>query len=173
RQDGMLLDLTQRLIDTVLCYKFGEKLAAFDEEKLLSTLIVGSATERLYCLYQRSDDTGRALEPSWYLAELERALSSTTTEITKPVIPRSIRAKKDVEPFRSSDFLLPEELAIRLSLEGEDPESLLNNFPSAKALYRPGSQLLDFLEDANGKLSPYDGRMRHLPGCWAGRVRHG
>src|SRR5439155_336936 len=159
--------------ETVLGSKVGEKLAAFDEEKLLFTLIVGSATERLYCLYQRSDDTGRALEPSWYLAELERALSSTTTEITKPVIPRSIRAKKDVEPFRSSDFLLPEELAIRLSLEGEDPESLLNNFPSTKALYRPGSQLLDFLEDANGKLSPYDGVIGHLPEYWRDLCQHG
>ena len=173
REDAFLRDRTRRLMETVLGYKVGEKLAAFDEEKLLFTLIVGSATERLYCLYQRSDDTGRALEPSWYLAELERALSSTTTEITKPVIPRSIRAKKDVEPFRSSDFLLPEELAIRLSLEGEDPESLLNNFPSTKALYRPGSQLLDFLEDANGKLSPYDGVIGHLPEYWRDLCQHG
>src|SRR5205823_1689466 len=66
-----------------------------------------------------------------------------------------------------------EELAIRLSLEGEDPESLLNNFPSTKALYRPGSQLLDFLEDANGKLSPYDGVIGHLPEYWRDLCQHG
>ena len=74
REDAFLRDRTRRLMETVLGSKVGEKLAAFDEEKLLFTLIVGSATDRLYCLYQRSDDTGRALEPSWYLKELERAL---------------------------------------------------------------------------------------------------
>jgi ATP-dependent helicase/nuclease subunit B len=173
REDAFLRDRTRRVMETVLGYKVTEKLAAFDEEKLLFNLLVGAARERLYCLYQRSDDTGRALEPSWYLVEVEHALSAAGTEILKAVIPRGIREKKDVEPFRLDDFLLPEELAIRLSLEGEDPAALLDPLPHIQALYRRGSQLLGMLEDANGKLTPYDGVLGHLPEYWRTLSQHG
>jgi ATP-dependent helicase/nuclease subunit B len=173
REDAFLRDRTRRVMETVLGYKVSEKLAAYDEEKLLFTLIVGSASERLYCLYQRSDDTGRSVEPSWYLAELDRAFSTGGQEISKTVIPRGIRDKKALEPFRFDDFLPPEELAIRLSLEDKDAGSLLDNFPSTQALYQPGSQLLDLLEDANGKLSRYDGLTGYLPEYWQELLGHG
>jgi ATP-dependent helicase/nuclease subunit B len=166
REDAFLRDRTRRVMETVLGYKVNEKLSAFDEEKLLFTLLVEAAAERLYCLYQRSDDTGRALAPSWYLAEIERSFSVMGIEVTKAVIPRGIRDKKDMEPFRSSDFLLPEELAIFLNLQGEDAESLIESFPGTKTLYQPGNQLLNLLEDANGKLSQYDGVIGHLPEYW-------
>ncbi|HEU4344444.1 MAG TPA: PD-(D/E)XK nuclease family protein [Candidatus Binatia bacterium] len=173
REDAFLRDRTRRVMETVLGYKVIEKLAAFDEEKLLFTLLAGAARERLYCLYQRSDDTGRALEPSWYLVELEQALSTAGTEIAKTFIPRGIREKKDVEPFRLDDFLLPEELAIRLSLEGEDPASLLDPLPRTQALYRRGSQLLGLLEDVHGELTPFDGVLGHLPEYWRALSQRG
>ena len=166
REDAFLRDRTRRIIETVLGYKVSEKLAAFDEEKLLFTLLTQAARQRLYCLYHRSDDTGRALEPSWYLTELERGLSALNIEISKTTIPRSTREKKRVDPFRLSDFLLPEELAIALSLEGEDPELLLSYFPDTKALYQSGSKLLALLEDTKGELSQYDGITGHLPEFW-------
>lgn len=166
REDAFLRDRTRRMMETVLGYKISEKLAAFDEEKLLFTLLVSGASERLYCLYQRSDDSGRALAASWYLGELERALAAAGTEMARSVIPRSIRDKKDVEPFRTTDFLLAEEVAIRLSLDGEDPESLLECIPGVKPLYRTGSRFLELIEDANGELSPRDGITGHLADYW-------
>jgi ATP-dependent helicase/nuclease subunit B len=166
REDAFLRDRTRRTIETVLGYKVNEKLAAFDEEKLLFSLLTQAASKRLYCLYHRSDDTGRVFEPSWYLTELERALSVLNIEVAKTMIPRSTREKGDVDPFRFSDFLLPEELAIRLSLQGEDPELFLSYFPSTKALYESGSKLLALLENTKGKLSQYDGITGHLPEYW-------
>jgi ATP-dependent helicase/nuclease subunit B len=161
REDAFLRDRTRRVMETVLGYKVSEKLAAFDEERLLFTLLVGAATERLYCLYQRSDEAGAAMEPSWYLAELSRTFSVKAVSI-----PRSVNAKKDFEPFRHSQLLLPEELAIRLSLEGQNLEPLLVHFPATASLYRRGDKLLEFVEDANGRLSEYDGLTGNLAEYW-------
>jgi ATP-dependent helicase/nuclease subunit B len=161
REDAFLRDRTRRVMETVLGYKVGEKLAGFEEEKLLFTLLVEAASERLYCLYQRSDENGSVLEPSWYVGEIERIFS------TAPVaIPRSISAKKEFEPFRQSDFLLPEELAIRLSLEGESVDSLLNHFPVTASIFQRGKKLLELIGDPNGPLGEYDGLMGHLPEYW-------
>jgi ATP-dependent helicase/nuclease subunit B len=161
REDAFLRDRPRRVIETVLGYKVSEKLAGFEEEKLLFTLLVGAAKERLYCLYQRSDETGSALEPSWYLGEIERLFSTTPV-----AIPRSIRAKKEFEPFRHSDFLIPEELAIRLSLEAESPDSLLDHFPVPASIFRRGKKLLQRIEDPSARLAEYDGLAGHLPEYW-------
>jgi ATP-dependent helicase/nuclease subunit B len=161
REDAFLRDRARRVIETVLGSKVSEKLAGFEEEKLLFTLLVGAANERLYCLYQRSDETGSALEPSWYMGEIERNFSTALV-----AIPRSIRAKKDFEPFRRSDFLIPEELAIRLSLEAESLDSLLAHFPVAASIFQRGKKLLQRTEDPNGKLAEYDGLAGHLPEYW-------
>ncbi len=166
REDAFLRDRTRRMMETVLGYKVSEKLAAFDEEKLLFTLLVSAATERLYCLYQRSDDNGRTLARSWYLEELEQALAATGSEITRSIIPRAMRDKKEVEPFKSVDFLLPEEAAIRLSLDGEDPGAVLDDIPDAKLIYRSGTRFLELIEDANTELSPADGLTGHLAEYW-------
>src|SRR5207253_11109484 len=49
REDAFLRDRTRRLMETVLGYKVGDKLAAVDEEELLFIVIVGSATEPISC----------------------------------------------------------------------------------------------------------------------------
>jgi ATP-dependent helicase/nuclease subunit B len=67
REDAFLRDRDREVLERDLGYKANQKLAAFDEEKLLFTLLVQAARERLYCLFQRSDESGRVLAPSWYL----------------------------------------------------------------------------------------------------------
>jgi len=74
REDAFLRDRDREVLERDLGYKVSQKLTAFDEEKLLFTLLVGAARERLYCSFQRADDSGRALAPSWYVDELKRAL---------------------------------------------------------------------------------------------------
>ena len=73
REDAFLRDRDREVLERDLGYKVNQKLTAFDEEKLLFTLLVGAARERLYCSFQRADDDGRALAPSWYIGELKRA----------------------------------------------------------------------------------------------------
>ncbi|MGH7824219.1 MAG: PD-(D/E)XK nuclease family protein [Candidatus Binatia bacterium] len=168
REDAFLRDRTRRVLETVLGYKVSEKLAAFDEEKLLFALLIGAADDRLYGLYHRSDETGGALEPSWYVTELRRIFS------TEPVpIPRSIRARTDFEPFRRSEILLPEELAIWLSLRNKNIEGLLKHFPETASLCQRGNKLLEVIENAGGRLCQYDGLTGHLADYWERFSRDG
>jgi ATP-dependent helicase/nuclease subunit B len=60
REDAFLRDRHRRVLDATLGYKIDEKLAGYDEERLLFTLLVQAAQERLFLLYQRADAAGRA-----------------------------------------------------------------------------------------------------------------
>ena len=85
REDAFLRDRDREVLERDLGYKVSQKLAAFDEEKLLFTLLVGAARERLYCSFQRADDSGRGLAPSWYVDELKRALNDTAANAKRSI----------------------------------------------------------------------------------------
>ena len=94
REDAFLRDHDREVLERDLGYKINPKLTAFDEEKLLFTLLVGAARERLYCSFQRSDDSGRVLSPSWYVRRAQTRLSATIIHNSITVtIPRSITDK--------------------------------------------------------------------------------
>src|SRR4029077_16929102 len=116
--------------------KVSQKLAAFDEEKTIFALLVNATRERLYCSFQRSDETGRILAPSWYLTELKRTLGDE--QIFEDTIPRSMTRKADSQPFNREEFLLPEELAIRLSLAEKESASLIARANLSQALFHQG-----------------------------------
>jgi ATP-dependent helicase/nuclease subunit B len=175
REDAFLRDRHRRLFGTVLGSKVSEKLAGFDEEKLLFTLLVGAARERLYCFCQRADDNGRVLAPSWYLTELKRAMSrkgglASPDEIT---VPRGIPDKAGVEFFQSLENFPPEELAIRLSLGGEDASAPVERFSLAPGLYRRGLSAMEVLEEPSGRIGAHDGRIGAVAGYHARLSRHG
>ena len=160
REDAFLRDRDREVLERDLGYKISQKFAAFDEEKLLFTLLVQAAQERLYCSFQRADESGRALAPSWYLAELKRALGAEGAKQTKEAtIPRSITDKTHDEPFSDENLLLPDELAIRLSLAGEETTSLVEAANLSPGLYKPGIKALERLDLSTQKLNEYDGVM--------------
>ena len=103
REDAFLRDRDREVLERDLGYKVSQKLAAFDEEKLLFTLLVGAAREQLYCSFQRADDNGRALAPSWYVDELKRALDDNGRQTETINIPRSITEKNLMPPFDRQD----------------------------------------------------------------------
>src|SRR5262245_32912618 len=106
REDAFLRDRDRETLERDLGFKVNAKLAGFDEEKLVFTLLVNAARERLYCLFQRSDESGRVLAPSWYLTELRRALESHAEHhLEESTIPRSIADKINTEPFDRDDLL--------------------------------------------------------------------
>jgi ATP-dependent helicase/nuclease subunit B len=166
REDAFLRDRSRRVFGQVLGYKVSEKLGAFDEEKLLFDLLAESARERLYCLYQRSDESGRVLSPSWYLDELRQALAQTPSKIVEAAIPRGIEEKNTVDPFRQSELLLPDELAIRLNLHGADPLPVVRECLPAASLYSAGHAVTATLENSGGELGAFDGIVHHLPDFW-------
>ena len=166
REDAFLRDRDREILERDLGYKVNPKLAAFDEEKLIFTLLVGAARQRLYCSFQRSDDSGRVLAPSWYLAELKRALGSESDRyLSEVTIPRSISDKARTPPFDRADLLLPEELAIRLSLDAHDPSTLIEKF-IAPEIYTHGRAVVAELDRSAEKLCGFDGAVGPLPAYW-------
>ncbi|HYA28398.1 MAG TPA: PD-(D/E)XK nuclease family protein, partial [Acidobacteriota bacterium] len=158
REDAFLRDHDREILERDLGYKISQKLAGFDEEKLLFALLVNSAQERLVCSFQRSDDSGRVLAPSWYVTELKRILGSTDHQnLISLTIPRGITDKANCEPFKHENLLLAEELAIRLSLDGKDPLSLIDACALAPKLYQQGRKIVTALDQSADRLLPFDG----------------
>ncbi len=130
-------------------------------------MLAGAARERLYCLFQRSDESGRVLAPSWYLDELRHALGSDgDAPLQEYTLPRGIADKADVEPFDRADLLLPDELAVRLSLDGSDPTSLIETFSPSPVLYQQGRQAVERLDLSSVRLDEFDGVVGPLADYW-------
>ncbi len=166
REDAFLRDRDREVLERDLGYKVSQKLSAFDEEKLLFTLLAGAARERLYCSFQRADESGRALAPSWYIDELKRALDANGRPSETIAIPRSITEKAGAAPFDREDLLLPAELAIRLTLEGRDPTALIETFAALPALYEQGRAVAAAIDRSGDRLLPYDGALADFESYW-------
>lgn len=167
REDAFLRDQEREIFERDLGFKVNPKLAGFDEEKLIFTLLAGAARERLYCLFQRADESGRARAPSWYLTELKRALGSESgAQVCESTIPRSIADKANTHPYRREDLLLPEELAVRLGLAGRDATSLLGGFDLLANVYRQGRQAVERLDLSSSPLDAFDGIVKPLGKFW-------
>jgi len=166
RQDAFLRDHDREVLERDLGYKVSQKLTAFDEEKLLFTLLVGAARERLYCSFQRADDSGRVLAPSWYVGELERALKDSGLLSESITVPRSIIEKAAAPPFDRQDVLLPEELAIRLTLQAQDPTALIEASAPLPALYKQGRKVVAEIDQSSDRLLGYDGMVGKFDSYW-------
>ncbi|HLN86322.1 MAG TPA: PD-(D/E)XK nuclease family protein, partial [Candidatus Limnocylindrales bacterium] len=166
REDAFLRDHDREVLERDLGYKINPKLTAFDEEKLLITLLVGAARERLYCSFQRADDSGRGLAPSWYLDELKRAVESANHKVQTVTIPRSVTEKAATKPFDRQEFLLPTELAVRLTLEGQDPTALIEALAPLPALYKQGRKVAAELDESSERLLAYDGMVGKFDNYW-------
>ena len=174
REDAFLRDRDREVLERDLGYKVSQKLAAFDEEKLVFTLLVNSVTDRLYCSYQRADESGRALAPSWYLAELKRALSGARQgQIVEQTIPRSTIDKASCRPFTGEEALLPAELAIRLNLCGTDSRSLIAAANLSPSLYDQGLTALDRIDLSTERLDVFDGIIQTPARHWRRFAKHG
>jgi superfamily I DNA/RNA helicase len=80
REDPLLSDDLRRILRDPGGYWILPKREGYDEEKLLFTLLVSSAKDRLYLLYPRSGADGRAEVPSLYLRDLARATGISLEE---------------------------------------------------------------------------------------------
>jgi RecB family exonuclease len=123
REDPILRDSVRGLLQQPGGYWIQPKSAGYDEERLLFTLLASSVTERLYCLYQRSDDAGRAQAPSIYLRELCRAAGREIDGPGSERVARQPYAKLD-DPAFPVGLLSPKELSILLARDGDDPAPL-------------------------------------------------
>ncbi len=168
REDPFLVDHQRRVLETVLGYKVGEKLAGYDEEKLLFTLSIGSAVDFCYALYHRTDGLGGQRAPSWYLGELKQVFQIEN----ETLIPRDFIARQLISPFDQAESLLPEEWAIDLSLRGADCGPLVSQLPFSKASYLRGKKALIALEQ-EAPLSAFDGLISENLSHWEDLLARG
>ncbi len=162
REDPFLPDRHRRVLETVLGYKVGEKLAAYDEERLLLTLMVEAAGERLFVLYHRLGGEAGMASPSWYLTLLtglpsqEESALQNKSAWTERKISRSLLERQNSSPFNRFDLLLPSEAALLFSLSRWRLDPLLKTLPFSRALYQQGRHALLKLESSGG-LTQFDG----------------
>lgn len=169
REDAFLRDRDRRVIEATLGYKIPEKLAGYDEERLLFAVLTQAARDRLYLSTQRADEGGRPLAPSWYLDAWRRA--SGPVDATIVDIPRRARDKRGVAPFDRVERLTPREGGIVAALLGDEPGRLSDDRTRA-ILDRVGPARRSC--DAWGSaLTPYDGDVGALPEWVAGTRAEG
>ncbi|MGQ0810915.1 MAG: PD-(D/E)XK nuclease family protein [Nitrospiraceae bacterium] len=160
-EDAFLRDEVRRLLEVDLGFKIQEKLNGYDEEKLLFALLCRAATEQLTLLYQRTDETGRSLLPSSYLAELQKR-----TGVREHTIPRRLSKKFQESPYYQLDRLTPSEVAVKLLLERRVPRRLLKDGHSAGHLVERGLMALQSLERAGPRLGDFDAIIGPVETVW-------
>ncbi len=151
-EDALLRDATRDALRRAAGYSIARKLAGYDEERLLFYLAAASARKRFYCVYPRSDESGKAEVPSLYLRELCRCAGLPFGERERRV------PRQPADRLRESalDSLSPRELSLRLSLDGGDAPGALDALGRADPLLSAGLAALPRL-NARGAPGPFDG----------------
>lgn len=161
KEDPLLRDSARGVLERGLGYKITEKLYGYEEERLLFYLLLNSARERIYILYQRTDEAGQAKIPSSYLAEMRRGYP-----VPEERVPRRMADKFSSSEFFSHRLLTPKELSIRFIFEGRDPGPILSRFSMKPALYRHGVQALLKHEELGAGLAQFDGATGGIDAHW-------
>ncbi len=171
REDAFLRDHHRRLLAETLGYKIDEKLAGYDEEKLLFALLGQSAGQRLYLLYQRADENGRPLAPSAYL-DARRHQQEARDRTADLSVPRRLSDRLDLALF-APPLLTREELAVGLILQGRDPVALLESIGRGGPLFARGRDALHVIESEARGFGEHDGLTGPLDRQWAALADRG
>jgi ATP-dependent helicase/nuclease subunit B len=161
REDAFLRDRTRRFLELDLGFKIQEKLAGYDEERLLFTLLCRSAREQVTLLYQRTDEAGRSLLPSGYLAEVQRTVGAGEQRV-----PRRLTVKFEKTPQYYLDRLTPAEMATKFLLMRQVPRRLLEESYEAGRIVARGLAALSSLDGTEQRLGAYDGITGPLERAW-------
>ncbi|MBI5192614.1 MAG: exodeoxyribonuclease V subunit gamma [Nitrospirae bacterium] len=157
REDPLLKDAVRRIIEHDLGFKINfkitEKLYGYEEEKLLFYLLLSSASERVFILYQRTDEAGQIKIPSGYIYEMTKGYP-LKPEIN---IPRRLSDKFTVSEYFTYRLLTPKELAVRVILERRDTWDVISGFDLNPVLYKNGLAYLKMIENKGHDLTRFDG----------------
>lgn len=163
REDAFLRDEVRRWGNESLGYKVPEKMAGYDEEKLLFYLLVNSASESLTLLHQRSDQAGHPHIPSSYLNDVQQCLGSVSTV----VVPRRLSQKCSILIQYDTCQLTPREYRIAWLLNHQRPTASWKHSYAIGDLLEQGMLSLQAQDSHRAQLGPYDGVTGGLPEFWA------
>ena len=171
REDAFLRDAHRRVLAETFGYKIDEKLSGYDEERLLFALLQQAAKDRLYLSYQRADEEGRQLVPSFYL----RAWNGTGSHGDLDHVyslPRRFSDRLDDSLFRDS-LLTPDELSLKLILGRINPSILLEHFGRQGPLFQQGCKALTDIERQTKELGRFDGMLEPIDDYWQSLTSQG
>lgn len=170
REDPFLRDRHRVVLDTTLGFKIDEKLAGYDEEMLLSTLLYQAATQRLSLSYQRADENGRVSVVSPYVEQGTKRLGQQDSPTE--TVPRRLTDRVTHRPaIRHS--LSPPELSRWMVLQGQDPAPFLQGMEQDAELFSHGIAAMAAIEQDVPSLTPFDGQISSLPSHWSRVVQRG
>lgn len=153
REDPLLPDDVRRVLRHQLGHWLHGKLdEGYDEERLLFTLLAGSAREKLSLIWSRSDEKGRPRVPSPYLRDLSEALG-------KPLEDSVIRVPRPLSLRLASvprERLAPREALFLMDGSEKGLDDFLKALDLDAALYHSGRRALEPLA-AFGQAGPHDG----------------
>lgn len=170
QEEPFFRDQVRKQIRDTMGFRIAEKLKAFEEERLLFHLVLNSAPE-VVILYQRSDESGKALSPSLYLSEL-------TDEYTPPkpnlVLPRNWNDKfKNIHAKLGINYLNKKENVLNILLSGGmiDPKGMRrilteSAVPRLLTIKPSGAERF-------GRLNQHDGILGIVPKWWSGQREKG
>ncbi|MBI5884420.1 MAG: PD-(D/E)XK nuclease family protein, partial [Elusimicrobia bacterium] len=166
REDFLLRDETRLALDKDAGYLIrAKKGPGYEEERLLFYLLVASASQRVYCVFQRSDETGRATTASDYLRKLCQACGTDLESAVSRRIARQPVAKLQELEAIEPKLLAPKELSLLAAIHQRDPRLLFKGLESHVPAFREPSLFeagLQAIEALNS---------RGEPGAWDGLIR--
>jgi len=183
-EEPFMRDHIRRRLSEVLGNLIPEKLRGFEEERLLFYFLLNAARERLYLLYERSDEAGKPKVQSHYLMDILQKVK--TISITKSdfrdhsiYVPRGI---KDKFFGKEISLLTPKEAGIRMALDKIDPAypclrhtgtSFMTAFGNNPVLFARSQLALGFIESHENLLTAYDGIVGNMSQWWEKRACRG
>ena len=170
REDPFLRDRHRVVLASTLGFKIDEKLAGYDEETLLFTLLCQAATKRLFLSYQRADENGRLSVVSPYLAQGAEQLG--LPDCPTETVPRRLTDRVAHRPA-IRQYLSPREFARWMVLQGQDPAVFLQAMGHDAELFTHAITAVSAIEQDVPSLTAFDGQIGPLPSHWSRVMRRG
>jgi len=177
-EEPFMRDHIRRRLTEVLGNIIPEKLRGFEEERLLFYFLLNAARERLYLIYERSDEAGKPKAQSHYLMDVIQNMKSTSPteghDADAPAytiyVPRGIKDKlfgKEVA------LLTPKEIGVRMAIARINSASFLETLGINPDLFARSQTALNFIESYEKPLTAYDGIVGDIAHLWEKRVCRG
>ncbi|MFO0773612.1 MAG: PD-(D/E)XK nuclease family protein [Nitrospiraceae bacterium] len=188
REDAFLRDRHRRVLDATLGYKIDEKLAGYDEERLLFHHLCAAGRGHLVLSYQRMDDEGRARMPSPYLTTVMpfHGSDAKATQQATAAVPRGVMEPREQARFRW-ELYPPSDLiqrtigqrGWRALTDNPSPETnrsimpLLQRVGYSPRLCTSNGMALAQIEREQSGLTEYDGLVGPSPYHWTNLIQQG
>ncbi len=170
REDPFLRDRHRTVLDTTLGFKIDEKLAGYDEETLLFTLLCQAAAQRVHLSYQRADENGRVSVVSPYLEQGAERLGQLDCPVES--VSRRLMDRVAHRPA-IRQYLSPGELARWMVMQGVDPTSFLSSIGQDAELFSHAVTAVAGIEQDVPSLTLFDGQTGPLSSHWSRVMRRG